>query len=139
MQDLFISLWLRREHLNIRSSFVAYFSMGARYLAFKKIRSDKVRQVYLTKNLSEEALEETTERTILLQDLQQAYDQEMAHLPERCRQVFSLSRNEQKSTKEIASELHISEKTVEHQISKALKIMRFRLKEFISLTLILFL
>ena len=57
-------------------------------------------------------------------DLQKILDEGIAALPEKCREVFYLSRMESLSNKKIAEQLHISPKTVEHQISKALKTLR---------------
>jgi RNA polymerase sigma-70 factor (ECF subfamily) len=60
-------------------------------------------------------------------------------LPEKCREVFQLSRFEELKYKEIADKLGISVKTVEAQMTKALKILREELKELIiSLLLIIF-
>lgn len=65
--------------------------------------------------------------------------QAIEKLPEKCRKVFELSRFDELKYKEIAEKLGISIKTVEVQISKALKILREELKELIiSILLILF-
>jgi len=45
-------------------------------------------------------------------------------LPERCRIIFCMSRFDEKSHKEIAAELNISTKTIENQITRALKTLR---------------
>ena len=50
-------------------------------------------------------------------------------LPERCREIFLMSKRDDMTYREIAEELNLSEKTVEHQISKALKILRGRKEE----------
>ena len=50
-------------------------------------------------------------------------------LPERCREIFLMSKRDGMTYREIAEELQLSEKTVEHQISKALKILRGRKEE----------
>ena len=50
-------------------------------------------------------------------------------LPERCREIFLMSKRDGLTYREIAEELGLSEKTVEHQISKALKILRGRKEE----------
>jgi RNA polymerase sigma-70 factor (ECF subfamily) len=60
----------------------------------------------------------------------------MQVLPEKCREVFQLSRFEEKSYKEISEELNISVKTVENHIAKALRIMRSELSEYLPLLLI---
>jgi RNA polymerase sigma-70 factor (ECF subfamily) len=49
-------------------------------------------------------------------------------LPDQCKRIFKLSRYEHKSNQEIADELEISKRTVETQISKALKVLRASLK-----------
>ncbi len=51
-------------------------------------------------------------------------------LPDKCREIFLLNRMENKKYHEIATELNISVKTVEAQMSKALRTMRIRLAEF---------
>jgi RNA polymerase sigma-70 factor (ECF subfamily) len=61
-------------------------------------------------------------------------EQLIDNLPEKCRQIFYLSRIEQLNNKEIALQLNISPKTVENQISIAIK----KLKQDISKNTILF-
>ena len=57
-------------------------------------------------------------------------------LPEKCREVFHLSRSEQLSYKEIAKQMDISPKTVENQVGKALRIMREELKDYLPLLIL---
>lgn len=59
-------------------------------------------------------------------------------LPEKCRRVFMMSRFEDKRYSEIATELNISVKTVENQVSRALRILREELKDLLLLILALF-
>lgn len=54
-------------------------------------------------------------------------------LPEQTRRIFLLSRFENKSNKEIAEEMKISIKGVEYHISKALKVLRVSLKDYLPL------
>ena len=70
--------------------------------------------------------EEAQERSLHEAELWTAIDT----LPERCREVFLLSKRDGKKYREIADLLHISEKTVEHQISKALRILRGKVEDF---------
>ena len=67
--------------------------------------------------------------------LSELYEQSLLKLPEKCREVFILSRKGY-SLKEVALTLDISEKTVEAHISKALKILRIEMKDYIALVLI---
>ena len=59
----------------------------------------------------------------------------ISELPERCRIVFSLSRFEHLSNQQIADELAISIKTVENQMTKALRILREKLNPYLGLTI----
>lgn len=54
-------------------------------------------------------------------------------LPERCREIFLMSKRDGMTYREIAEELCLSEKTVEHQISKALKTLRGKKEDFFFL------
>lgn len=65
----------------------------------------------------------TLEDEINAKELQSLLDESIATLPEKCREVFYLSRVESLSNKKIAERLNISHKTVENQITKALKIL----------------
>lgn len=51
-------------------------------------------------------------------------------LPSRCREIFLMSKRDGKKYREIAQELSISEKTVEHQVSKALRLLRSKVSDF---------
>ncbi len=53
-------------------------------------------------------------------------------LPERCREIFLMSKRDGMTYREIAEELNLSEKTVEHQISKALKTLRGKKDDFLA-------
>jgi RNA polymerase sigma factor (sigma-70 family) len=68
-------------------------------------------------------------------ELQSIIDQRIATLPERCREVFYLSRFESLSNKKIAERLKISHKTVENQITKALKILHSSVNKLAALLL----
>ena len=69
-------------------------------------------------------------------NLQQEIDAAIDNLPERCRLVFVLSRFEELSYRQISEQLGISMKTVENQISKALKSLRIALADHLPLGLL---
>ncbi|HEY0175722.1 MAG TPA: sigma-70 family RNA polymerase sigma factor, partial [Pedobacter sp.] len=74
-----------------------------------------------------------------LSDLKNLVENEVSKLPEKCQQIFRLSRNEHQSVKKIADLLNISHKTVENQLSKALKQLRSSLGQFFSLLVLILL
>lgn len=68
---------------------------------------------------------------IFSSEVQQIISETLTTLPEQTRIVFQLSRFENKTNKEIASELNISIKGVEYHITKALKVLRINLKDYL--------
>ena len=69
-------------------------------------------------------------------ELEAKINQSIDKLPEKCREVFKLNRFEGKKYAEIAKQLNISVKTVETQMSKALKVLKEDLKDYIYLFLL---
>jgi RNA polymerase sigma-70 factor, ECF subfamily len=123
IQDLFLTLWYNKDHLNnINTSLKLYLRKAAYNKSLNKIKTkvqffevDDEETIYENGNQhSDMVVEELNER------IKKAIDQ----LPFKCRTVFLLSRYDEKSYREIAESLEISIKTVENQISKALKILR---------------
>ncbi len=139
VQDVFVRLWTNREKLRITSSLQGYLKQSVinagidhqrRAYEQKKIRwDDAVSQldVSATKTGLEE-LEST--------EIKHMVDRAISNLPERCRLVFILSRHEGLTYNQIAEKLEISPKTVENQMSKALKTLRKLLSSVLPLTLI---
>ena len=68
-------------------------------------------------------------------ELEEKINEALASLPEKCREIFELSRFEGLKYSEIATQLDISVKTVENQMSKALKILREKLLKYLTLLL----
>jgi RNA polymerase sigma-70 factor (ECF subfamily) len=61
---------------------------------------------------------------LILKDAQQKVEEALMHLPERMRLVVTMSRKQEKSIKEIASELNVSVQTVKNQITSAMKLLK---------------
>lgn len=126
VQDVFISLWQRRNNLEIEH-LSSYLATAVKFSTFKMLhrtrRQEMIRDAVLPKDdhqLDEEVID--------ARFLQEYVDGIVEKLPERCKLVFQLSRKEQKSHQEIAEELHISEKAVEANITRALKMLRVNLR-----------
>ena len=79
----------------------------------------------------------TAEEKIISTELNEQLSNALRELPEQCRTVFQLSRFEDLKYREIAMQLNISEKTVENQMGKALKLLRMKLVEFLPLIVML--
>ena len=88
-------------------------------------------------NLRIATLEACNPERIFSDELQSLVDKALASLPEQTRDVFIRSRYNNQSHKEIAEALGISTKTVEFHITKALKVLRVALKDYLPVFLYL--
>ncbi|MDD4991418.1 MAG: RNA polymerase sigma-70 factor [Paludibacter sp.] len=137
VQKTFCKLWDQRETLNIQSSISSYLYRIVHNDCINTIQQTTRHQEHNLSYLS--AMNSTGNSTlehIESSDLQKAIDNALAGLPPQCRRVFEMSRIEQLSYAEIATQLNISTNTVENHISKALKLLRVELKDFLSIYLI---
>lgn len=122
VQEVFLSFYERAssaEITNVRS----YIFQAVKYKCFMHLRSGHITERHLRRvNLVASA--NLVDDELQAMELQQMLDHTIASLPEKCREVFYLSRFEMQSNRAIAEKLNISTKTVEHQITKALKALR---------------
>ncbi|MDB5287224.1 MAG: polymerase sigma-70 factor [Mucilaginibacter sp.] len=140
VQEVFTSLWHKRGALNITQTLGGYLFTSVSNLVIDQYRKDLVRARYKESfKLVYSETDNSTEDTILVKELEHTIEHEVNSLPDKCRSVFELSRVEHKTNKEIAFELGISEKTVEHHITKALKHIRVGLGNYLSIIVILLL
>ena len=137
-QEVFINLWDKKDSITSDKSVKAYLFTSVRNRCLNYIRDHKKFRSYVLDVEIEENKEVFENDSITQAETLAKIHQAINKLPEKCKQVFELSRFEELKYKEIAEKLGISIKTVEVQISKALKILREELKELIiSLLLII--
>ena len=122
VQDVFISLWQRRNEVEIHS-LRPYLQQSARFLVLKAIREQQKGACFYER-LKEITSEIITDNPLLFKEQQQLLKELVGSLPENQRETFRLSREEGLAYKKIASQLNISEKTVEKRMSKSLKHIR---------------
>lgn len=125
-QELFIELWNKRGTLEIHNSLRAYLRKAAVNKALNHIKSNRMALWDDDSELAKmpDGSAADIQRHADQEQLERALHVAIENLPEKCRVVFNLSRFEQMSHKEIAEQLGISVKTIENQITKALKILR---------------
>ena len=132
VQDIFVSLWNRRETLEITSSLNNYLAVSVKYRVIKALAKKNHRQKFAEQNLQNNILlDDSTQEWLEFEELQQQLQELVAALPEKCRLVYQLSRESGYSQKQISEELGIAEKTVEAHLSKALKSIRNGLNHFL--------
>ena len=137
-QDVFIKLWEKRHQLNITSSLGAYLRRMAINEAISFLRRHKHFETEDTIDHAYGGSPYTGEDQMLQSELEQNITNAINSLPPKCRAVFQLSRYEGLSYKEIAAKMDISIKTVENQMGKALRVLREKLKGYLSAFLIIF-
>lgn len=126
VQDVFVVLWKRRAFLKIEK-FANYIHVTARYHVFKALKAKKKVSVDYVEDYSaydEEATINAGELKLNYQDLESQISDFLAPLPKRCREIFWLSRIENLSNDEIAEKFGISKRSVENQLTIALKHIR---------------
>jgi RNA polymerase sigma-70 factor, ECF subfamily len=124
VQEVFIKIWESREFIREDDNFKGLLFIITRNLIFNHHRKNLNEEFYKVTVLA--AMEEPyhVEEEIEAKNLSEYIDLLISELPPRRREIFNLSRKEHKSYKEIALLLDISEKTVENQISEALKYLK---------------
>jgi RNA polymerase sigma-70 factor (ECF subfamily) len=130
IQEIFIQLWRKRGTLNVTSSLSAYLFTATRYQVFHYIKKSVGRQE-LFEDLEERFSTDALDIPLYVKELQERINIAVADLPEKCRDIYRLSREHQLSYKAIAEHLQISPKTVENQLSIALKKLRDALGDFV--------
>lgn len=126
-QEVFLEVWKKRSSLQINSSLKSYLRRAAvnktlNYIRDRKIRWDDEDKISFVAYEASSAVEKMEE-----EEMKMAIEAAIDQLPERCRLVFSLSRFEEMTYQEIADQLDISIKTVENQMTKALKMLKIAL------------
>ncbi|SEM85002.1 RNA polymerase sigma-70 factor, ECF subfamily [Mucilaginibacter gossypiicola] len=135
-QEVLVNLWIKRTTLQV-VSLNAYLYTAVRYQVFNVLRSGKVK-AGLFNNLEELFSNNGGEEILSEKEINRLLEQGIAELPDKCRQIFIMSRKEHLSTKEIAERLGISPKTVENQLTIALNRLRKTLGDFVCMALIMF-
>lgn len=130
-QDVMHELWRRRHTLDANISLRAYLLRSVRNRSLNHLRHLKVRRESESdvQALYDEPV--ATDQPVVAKELAEAVRIALNELPPRCREVFELSRVNGLKYAEIAMALDISQKTVEAQMGKALRIMRERLRPWL--------
>ena len=131
VQEVFLQLWSRRDALAIRESPVAYLYRGVRNRALNAVRHERVVRNWAAAQPPEASEPAVASADTAAEDeVARAVRDAIAALPERCREIFLLSREQGLTYAQIAATLELSIKTVETQMGRALKSLRERLAAF---------
>lgn len=133
VEELFYNLWKNREHLPVLRSIKSYLYKAARneslqYGEHKEVK-ERYREYVLAGNAEEEVLD--PHRQLEYEELQRIIRSAFDKLPERRHRIFEMHRMEGKKYAEIASSLSLSVKTVEAEMTKALRTLRNEIDNYI--------
>jgi len=133
IQEMFVSLWNRRESLEVRGTLISYLIKGTRNLSLKYIEKNLTKHRFLERlSVVSQDFSSEIEENLSAKELQQYVDGAVAKLPGKMKEIYLLSRDEQLTHREISQRLGIAEGTVKKQISNALKIISTHIKPNLS-------
>jgi RNA polymerase sigma-70 factor (ECF subfamily) len=139
VQDVFVRFWEKRQHIEIETSVRFYLFRTVHNQCMNLLKHKKIENCYRQQSTFEADHFSDDQWSLFNEsELRHILDQAISKLPDRCREIFELSRFENLKNKEIAEKLGITEKTVENQITKALTILRKELKDFLPLFVMYF-
>lgn len=124
--DIFLYIWEHSRDIEVKLSLKAYLFRAARNKCLNCLRDR--RATLSLDEVGETSQTNTDFPSLEIEELTHLIQEAICSLPERCREVFRKSREESLTNQEIADDMQISIKTVEGQITKALK----RIKEFLG-------
>lgn len=140
VQDIYVYFWNKKENIHIETSVKSYLLKASKNKSLNYLRDKKARLVIQNK-LAEES-ETSYEIPVISEDnhrLQEIIKKAVESLPEKCREIYILSKEKKLTYNEISKELGISVKTVENQMGNALKKLREFLRPYHDDLFILFL
>jgi len=132
-QEAFISLWEKRESIDLSKPVKTYLSITVRNKCLNYLRDSKKfnKEILDMEGLLSDKTYEQPDRLVEA-EIRDKIERAIDELPVKCREIFVLNRHENLKYKEIAIRLEIYVKTVETQMSRALQHMRERLAEFLK-------
>ena len=135
-QDVFLTIYENKSSVAIKSSVKAYFYRAVHNACLNYLKTTNVHAKHHLQIASQNLISDNHDLMVRA-ELEAQIFEEIQKLPPQCRNIFQMNRFEGRKNKDIAAELGISVRTVETQISKALKILRQNLAHLIPTILLL--
>lgn len=130
VSDVFYTFWNTQAYKSVTTSFRAYLFRSVRNRAYNYLAHELNRSDSLDKASDQESdWSDWPEQMMQFEELSQKIDALVASLPPQCQKIFLMNRFEGKKNKDIADDLHISIRTVESHLQKAIQTLRSGLKD----------
>lgn len=128
VQEVLVNFYLRRMSISLATSLKAYLNTALKYKVIDVYRANNLHQNKMDLLLTNAQFDQSNNvDTLELKELKKQIIDAAQTLPERCREVFILSRFDELTHQEIADRLGISTDTVKSHLNRALKIVKKRL------------
>ncbi len=133
VQEVFVKLYENRNTLEVHTSVKALLYQSVRNKSLDRIRSKNTKSGHHEQILALSSDDHIDDSDSILQvELEEKIYSAISNLPDQCQLIFKMSRLEGKRNQEIAEELNISKRTVETQISNALKKLRVEIFQYLK-------
>lgn len=142
VHDALLYFWENRRSIPKDTDVIGYILLSVKNKCLNYLKHLSVEQEYSKQctNLQEweivtriQTLEDDSYGSIFLEDVQKILRQALAKLPDKTREIFILNRLKNKSRKEIASILGVSQQKVDYHINKAINLLSCELKDYLPL------
>lgn len=138
VQDIFLELWEKREFISVNSSLSSYLFTAAKHDILNAMRFNKVRSAYAADfSAYAQRYDNSNEELQILHDLEATIERSLWELPEKCRTVYRMSRQQHIPNPTIAEQLNITTKTVENHLTYALKHLRTALGSLLTFLILI--
>lgn len=137
VQQVFFKIWERNTDFPLTGSVTAYLYRAVHNECLNFLKHQQVKQshrLFVAHRMKNET--EHPVKKLSTKELEHKLHDALNELPEQCRTIFQLSRFDELKYREIAAQLGLSEKTVENQMGKALKLLRIKLVDFLTFILL---
>lgn len=136
VQECFIKLWEKRMAASSIENIASYLTLMVRNQCIDYLRKSKsIGKLY---HVNIEDTDDTTDNTVLYREFEEKLVVALASLPERSRIAFEYSRFDGLSYPQIAEKMGITVKAVEALVSRALKLLRVELKDYLPVVILLY-
>jgi RNA polymerase sigma-70 factor (ECF subfamily) len=138
VQEAFLAFWEHRANIVTDFSVTAYLFKIFHGICLKRLRMQAIQSNF--SELSDLKMKEieiayyNPDRNILgsvfMHEVEEIYEKAVRKLPEQCREIFLLSKQNDLKSSEIAAQLGLSVRTVENQIYRAIHFLRQEMKDY---------